>query len=146
VREVGYPDPETFQASFELLATWLEALPAELGYPAARLALGGFSQGCAMSYAVALGPAAARPRVLIALSGFIPGVDGFELDLTGRRLPVAIGHGTFDPIIPVQFGREARDLLEEAGFDVTYRESPMAHSVDPEYLTELSSWLPGRLQ
>jgi phospholipase/carboxylesterase len=141
VRAIGYPDPDTFRASFEALSSWLEALPAELGFPPDRLVLGGFSQGCVMSYALALGPSAARPVALIALSGFIPTVDGFELDLTGRRLPVAIGHGTFDPIIPVQFGREARDLLERAGFDVTYRETPMAHSVDPDYLTELGAWL-----
>ena len=146
VREIGYPDPDTFRASFETLSSWLEALPADLGFPPERLVVGGFSQGSVMSYAVALGPAPVRPVSLIALSGFMPRVDGFELDLSGRRLPVAIGHGTFDPIIPVQFGREARDLLERAGFDVTYRETPMAHSVDPEYLTELRSWLGSKVQ
>jgi phospholipase/carboxylesterase len=141
VREVGYPDTDTFRASFEGLSSWLEALPDELGFPADRLVLGGFSQGSVMSYALALGPGRASPAALIALSGFVPRVDGFELDLDGRRIPVAIGHGTFDPIIPVEFGREARDLLEGAGFDVTYRETPMAHSVDPEFLAELRSWL-----
>jgi phospholipase/carboxylesterase len=146
VREVGYPDPDTFRASFEILSSWLEELPTELGFPPDRLVVGGFSQGCAMSYALALGPAPARPKALIALSGFIPRVDGFEIDLAGRRLPVAIGHGTYDPIIPVQFGREARDLLERAGFDVIYRESPMAHSVDPEFLADLVPWLTSNLR
>jgi phospholipase/carboxylesterase len=142
VREVGYPDAETFRSSFEFLSRWLEALPEALGFPPDRLFLGGFSQGCAMSYALTLGAESpVRPAALVALSGFIPSVEGFELDLEGRRLPVAIGHGTYDPIIPVEFGREARQLLERAGFEVTYRESPIAHSVDPEYLSELSSWL-----
>jgi phospholipase/carboxylesterase len=142
VREVGYPDPETFRSSFELLSSWLESLPEALGFPSDRLVLGGFSQGCVMSYALTLGlESPVRAVALIALSGFIPRVEGFELDLAGRRLPVAIGHGTLDPIISVQFGREARDLLERAGFDVTYRESPMAHSVDPDFLTNLVPWL-----
>jgi predicted esterase len=54
---------------------------------------------------------------------------------------VAIGHGTHDPVIGVEFGRRARALLEAAGADVLYRESVMAHSIDPEYLSELRGWL-----
>lgn len=141
VREIGYPDPDTFLASFEALSGWLDALPEALGFPSERLVLGGFSQGAVMSYALGLGAGRPSPNALIALSGFIPRVDGFELDLEGHGVPVAIGHGSFDPIIPVQFGREARELLEAAGFDVTYRESPMAHSVDPGFLSDLVPWL-----
>ena len=67
---------------------------------------------------------------------------GFELDLETRAgLPVAIGHGSYDPVISVEFSREARALLEQAGLEVTYRETPMAHGVDPGYLAELSGWL-----
>ena len=48
----------------------------------------------------------------MALSGFIPQVEGFELDLgKAAGLPVAIGHGTHDPVISVEFGRDARDRL-----------------------------------
>jgi phospholipase/carboxylesterase len=59
-------------------------------------------------------------------------------------VPVAIGHGTYDPVISVQFGRAARERLEQAGADVTYRESPMAHSIDPAYLDELRGWVSAR--
>jgi phospholipase/carboxylesterase len=142
VREVGFPDPGTFFRTYEALAAWIDALPEALGAPAGRIVLGGFSQGAVMSYAVGLGAGRASPVALIALSGFVPVVEGFELDLESRAgLPVAIGHGTFDPIIPVQFGREARDRLEQAGLDVVYRESPMAHSVDPGFLQELAPWI-----
>ena len=73
--------------------------------------LGGFSQGGVMSYALGLGAGRPRPAGIMALSSFIPTVDGFELgDATG--LPVAIGHGTYDPVIGVEFGREARDRLD----------------------------------
>ena len=142
VREVGFPDPGTFFPTYRALTEWVDALPVGLGAPAGPVVLGGFSQGAVMSYAVALGAGRPSPAALIALSGFIPVVEGFVLDLESRAgLPVAIGHGTFDPIIPVQFGREARDLLEEAGLGVVYRESPMAHSVDPEFLQELAPWI-----
>ena len=142
VREVGFPDRETFLSSYEPLTEWIDALPEALGFPADRLVVGGFSQGTAMSYAVGLGAGRPAPAALIALSGFIPAVEGFEIDLEGHAaVPVAIGHGTFDPIIGVEFGRQARDRLEAAGFAVTYRESPMAHSVDPDYLAELAPWI-----
>jgi phospholipase/carboxylesterase len=70
-------------------------------------------------------------------------VDGFELsDPSG--LPVAIGHGSYDPVIDVEFGRDARDRLTEAGADVTYRESPMPHTIDPAFLQELRGWVSAR--
>ncbi|HVE66980.1 MAG TPA: phospholipase, partial [Solirubrobacteraceae bacterium] len=69
-------------------------------------------------------------------------VEGFELDLDDRRdFPVAIAHGELDPVIGVEFGRAARDRLTEAGADVLYLESRMAHSVDPRMLPQLGEWL-----
>jgi phospholipase/carboxylesterase len=55
---------------------------------------------------------------------------------------VAIGHGTHDPLISVEFGRQARQLLEEAGAPVLYREYPLPHAIDPSFLVELRVWLP----
>ena len=125
---VGTPERETFSASYAALIEFLDGLPYE------RLVLGGFSQGCAMAYALALFRGRRRPEALLAMSGFIPTVDGFELDL-GPPLPrIAIAHGVFDPVIPVQWGRAARDALEEAGADVLYRESPIEHWIDPEVI------------
>jgi phospholipase/carboxylesterase len=146
VRRVGYPDPETFHSTYPSLAAWLDGLLAEHGIPHERAVLGGFSQGSVMSYALGLGSGRPRPAGIMALSGFIPEVEGFELDLgAAAGLPVAIGHGTHDPVIPVEFGRSARDRLAEAGAKVTYRESPMPHTIDPAFLRELPGWLRGAL-
>jgi phospholipase/carboxylesterase len=93
-----------------------------------------------MAYSFSLGAGRSRPAALIALSGFIPTVEGFELDLTDIP-PVAIAHGTYDPVISVEFGRQARKILEEAGASVLYREYPLPHTIDPRFLTELRSWL-----
>jgi phospholipase/carboxylesterase len=142
VRRVGFPDPDTFFPTFEALSLWVDELPAELGLPGGPLVLGGFSMGAVMSYALSLGAGRPSPAAMVPLSGFIPTVDGFELDLESRAgVRVAIGHGTFDPIISVEFGRAARDTLGRAGADVTYHESPMAHSVDPAFMHELAPWL-----
>ena len=143
IREVGFPDPETFHATYALVGDWLDGLLAEHGIPLERTILGGFSQGGVMAHSLGLGATRLRPAGVIALSSFIPRVEGFELgDVTG--LPVAIGHGTHDPIISVDFGREARDRLTEAGAAVTYRESPMPHTIDPGFLDDLRGWVSDR--
>ena len=95
-----------------------------------------------MAYGLTMGPDRLRPAATISLSGFLPIVEGFELDVgRARGLPVAIGHGTHDPIIDVRLARDARRTLESAGADVIYRESPMPHTIDPEFIAELGPWL-----
>ena len=142
VRRVGYPDPGTFFTTLDLAAAFVDGLPGATGVPLERTIFGGFSQGAVMAYALALGRGRRRPAGILAMSGFIPTVDGFELDL--ERLdgyPVAITHGALDPIIAVGFGRDARDRLAAAGADVTYLEAPVDHGVAPAWLDELSGWL-----
>ncbi len=132
VRRVGFPDPDTFHATYARLTGWLDALPAALGVPIGRTVLGGFSQGTVMSYAAGLGAGRPAPAGIVALSAFLPEVEGFALDLDAHRgVPVTIAHGTLDPVIDVAFGRDARDRLAAAGLDVTYRESPVPHAIDP---------------
>jgi len=137
VRQVGYPDPETFAATLARAGEWLGAVLAEHGIAPDRLVLGGFSQGAVMSYALGLGAGRPRPAAVLAMSGFIPRVDGFALDLAGREgLPVSITHGTNDPVIGVQWGRDARDRLETAGLAVSYREDPVDHQITQAALAQ----------
>jgi phospholipase/carboxylesterase len=142
VREIGYPDPATFLPTYEAAGEWLDRLPEQTGVPLDRTVLGGFSQGAVMSWALGLGRGRSRPAGIVALSGFMPTVDGFELDLSNLEgYPVAIGHGTYDPVIGVEWGRRARDAAEAAGAAVTYEESPMPHTIDPQFVSRLAAWL-----
>jgi phospholipase/carboxylesterase len=138
VPRVGYPDAETFHASYDAVSEWLDALPYE------RIVLGGFSQGCVMALALGLGAGRPRPAAICGFSGFIPVVEGWAADLA-ETPPVALGHGTLDPIIPVEFGRSARDQLEGAGADLLYREYPAPHTLDPEFVNEVRDWLARKL-
>jgi phospholipase/carboxylesterase len=140
LQQVGYPDRDTFLATYAEVGAWLDGFLEKRGISHSATVLGGFSQGAVMAYSFGLGDGRPRPAALIALSGFIPTVEGFELDLS-EIPPVAIGHGTYDPIIPVEFGRQARKILEEAGASVLYREYPLPHAIDPQFLMELRSWL-----
>jgi phospholipase/carboxylesterase len=141
VRQVGFPDPDTFGPTYDLASRWLDRLAEETGVPPERTVLGGFSQGAVMSHALGLGTGRPRPAGILALSGFIPVVEGFEPDLGPPLPPVAIGHGTLDPVISVEFGRRARAILEGAGADLLYREYPLPHTIDPRFLDELKGWV-----
>ena len=142
IRALGYPDPGTFTPTYELASDWLDAFAESTGVPASRTVLGGFSQGAVMTYALGLGASRPRPAGLIALSGFVPTVEGFEVDLESEPKPrVAIGHGVYDAVIGVEWGRRARGTLEAAGFPVTYREYPLPHTIDPGFLAELREWI-----
>jgi len=143
-RAVGHPDHDTFHQAYATLARWLDSLAQALAVPWSRTVFGGFSMGAVMSYALGLGAGRPAPAGILALSGFLPTVDGFELDLIHRDgLPVAIGHGTQDPVIAVDFARDARRRLEAAGAQVLYRESPMFHGIDPVFVHVLHNWLAG---
>ncbi len=137
------PEPSTFWPTFEAASAWLDALDI----PLERTVLGGFSQGAVMSWALGLGRGAGtRPAGIVALSGFMPSVDGLELDLGGLEgYPVAIAHGSLDAVIPADFSRQARATLEQAGADVLYREAPLAHTIDPRIVPELREFVASAL-
>jgi phospholipase/carboxylesterase len=138
VPRVGFPEPETFRASYALLE---RELPALTGVAWERTVVGGFSQGTVMAYALGLGTGRPTPAGIIAMSGFIPTVDGWTADLQRPGLPVWIAHGRRDPVIPVQFARLARDALAAAPVTLTYHEHEGAHHVDPRLLAELPAWV-----
>jgi phospholipase/carboxylesterase len=142
VPRVGYPDPATFFAAYEMLDEFLGALPGQIGVPWDKTVIGGFSQGGVMSYALGLGKGRPSPAGILAMSCFVPTVPGFDLDLSDRQgFPVAIAHGSLDPVISVDFAHDARDRLTAAGADVLYRETAMGHTIDPRVIPDLSAWL-----
>ena len=142
IRAIGFPDPDTFHSTFPRLTGWLDDLLGAYGIGHERLVLGGFSQGTVMSYAAALGEGRPAPAGIVGLSGFIPTVDRLSIDLAERSgLRAAIGHGTADPVIGVEWGRDAHRRLAEAGADVLYEEHPGGHGIDPSFLTKLPAWV-----
>ena len=139
VPRVGFPDAPTFHESYGEAGAWLNQLPHS------RIVLGGFSQGCVMSLALGLGAGRPRPFAICGFSGVIPVVDGWELDTSRPLPPIALGHGTLDPVISVDFGRRARDEILAAGGELLYREYPLPHALDPQFVYDVRDWLWARL-
>jgi phospholipase/carboxylesterase len=146
VPRVGFPDPRTFHATYAQLTSFLDGWLAERGIDWSRAVIGGFSMGCVMSYATALGPGRPSPAGILAMSGFIPTVDGWEPELEARRgLPVFITHGARDPVISVEFARDARARLEAAGLEVEYHEHGGGHHIDPRTIPLMTNWVAQRV-
>jgi phospholipase/carboxylesterase len=142
VPRVGYPDRETFDAAFAKLAAFHDALWERTGIAPARTVFGGFSMGSVMSYALGLAAGRPAPAGILAFSGFVPTVEGWEPDLAGRLGTRAfIAHGRNDPIMAVDFARRARELLEGGGLDVEYHESDAAHHIDPAHVRPAIDWV-----
>jgi phospholipase/carboxylesterase len=132
VPRVGHPDHDSFHAAYAALTEFADGLLAERGIGWDRTVIGGFSMGAVMSYATALGPGRPVPAALLAFSGFIPAVDGWQPELAGREhLRTFITHGRYDQIIGVDFGRRAHALLEAAGLPVEYLETDAPHGIPP---------------
>jgi phospholipase/carboxylesterase len=142
VPRVGYPDPETFQASYRALGELHDELWDRTGLGPEQMVLGGFSMGAVMSYALGLGPDRPVSAGILAFSGFIPTVEGWNPDVAGRDdTRIFIRHGVNDPVIGVEFARRAHELLSSAELDTDYRESDAAHNIDPPDVPAAASWL-----
>jgi len=142
VPSVGYPDPGTFHQAYAKLSELHDELWERTGIAPERTVLGGFSMGTVMSYALGLGPDRPAPAGILAFSGFIPTVEGWEPQLSGREATrLFIAHGRRDPVIDVEFARRARQQLEDAGLPVDYHESESAHHIDPRQIPDAAAWL-----
>src|ERR1700709_1244863 len=116
VPRVGHPDQDTFHAARDALAQLHDRLWEETGVGPERTVLGGFSMGSVMSYPMALGPDPPAVAGILAFSGFVPVVGGWEPAIEGRGGTRAfIAPGRRDPIMEVGFARRARDLLAAGG-------------------------------
>ncbi len=142
VPRVGYPDPDTFRSAYAGLGAFHDELWQRTGIGPEATVFGGFSMGSVMSYSLGLGADRPAPAGILAFSGFIPVVEGWEPSLEDRRrLRVFIAHGRRDPVMEVGFARRARQLLEAGGLDVEYHESDAAHHIDPAHVEPAVAWL-----
>ncbi len=142
--EMGRDQPG-FERALGLVQAFVAELPGIYPIDPAKLVVAGFSQGAVLACALAL----SRPGLMAAtamLSGCLPAHRGFSVEekpIAGHR--IFVGHGTQDPGMRIEMGREARDYLASAGASVDYHEYPMGHQVSLDELHDLRRWLQGVL-
>ena len=58
-----------------------------------------------------------------------------------QGMPVFVSHGIYDPVLPIDSGRDCREKLQALPVVLTYREYPMGHEVSMESLRDVAAWL-----
>ena len=111
-----------------------------------RIFLAGFSQGGAIAYTTALSYPE-KLAGLIALSTYIPSPARLLEDATeiNKAIPVFAAHGREDQVLSIALGRAARDFLVHNGYRVQWLEYHMPHSVCPEEIDAIGTWLAARM-
>jgi phospholipase/carboxylesterase len=111
-----------------------------LGIGTREIDVMGFSQGGALGLCYLIHHPERIERIA-CLSGFLPKISQKTLQpnsLTGKS--ICFSHGTLDETIPVQFAREAADLLSNAGAQVDFCEDPTGHKLGSGCSKRLSSF------
>jgi phospholipase/carboxylesterase len=142
----GPEEAGTMRASLEELWRFVSDLPAAYRIDPQRLYVMGFSQGAAMSAALAL-TIPEQVRGVIMHSGYVPTQAGLPLKPEQiRGKPFFLAHGKYDDLIPVELGRASQDYLSSHGARLTYHEYPIGHTISEESLYDLSEWLTAELE
>ncbi len=139
-------DPREAENSYRLILRFMDELVEVYGVDPARMYIMGFSQGTIMGLSVAL----TRPDKvagIVAMSGRFPDMVRPQIAPPEqlRGLPILLQHGTEDPVLPIQYGRAAREALDDLPVRLDYREYRMGHHVTQESLADTSAWLTARL-
>ena len=112
----------------------------ERGVDVGKIVVAGFSQGGAIAIQTAI---RTQHRIggLMALSTYMALPGELEHASAQRDLPIFMAHGSFDNVVPMQWGRASADNLIAAGYAVEWHEYPMAHAVCPQEIAAIGTWL-----
>ena len=145
VQIAAQQDTAGIRASIVELDT-LIAREAERGISSERVILAGFSQGGAIVLAGGVRHAS-RLAGIVALSTYLPldATTATERSPANAGLPIFMGHGSFDPVVPQMLGLMSRDALVKQGYDVAWHSYAMAHQVCPPEIADLRAWIGQRL-
>lgn len=118
----------------------LIAREIERGIVSENIVIAGFSMGGAIAINTALNTEH-KLAGLMALSTYLPLMSEVNDTKGSRDVPIFMAHGSFDPMLPMQWGRMSADLLQEAGFTIEWHDYPMAHAVCMEEIRDIRAWL-----
>ena len=136
-------DAEQLRASAAMVAELIRQ-ERERGIASENIILGGFSQGGAVAYELALSYPE-RLGGLFALSTYFATADSIGLSEANRQLPVFIAHGRFDQVVAEHLGQAAQQKLQELGYEPEYHAYGMEHSLCLEEIRDLDVFLAKRV-
>lgn len=134
-------DEEGIRSSQALLEG-LIARERSRGQASSRIVLAGFSQGGVIALQTAL-RYPERLAGVIALSTYLamPHQLTQEASAANQKLPIFMGHGRADLVIPLQLGEFSHKFLDQHGYRTDWHTYAMPHSVCWEEIQDISQWL-----
>ncbi len=139
IRDLTQERPDGLDAARSLVVGMLDAVERE--YPAAKIVLGGFSQGAMLACDTALREGRSLAG-LVLLSGTLLCEDEWTaLFATLASVPIFQSHGTEDDILPYGLAERLRDGLVGAGAKVTFVRFVGGHGLSEEVLSGLAKFL-----
>ncbi len=138
----GIPHDEVGIRASDIEVGALIARENQRGIPTNRIVLGGFSQGGAIS--LFSGPR--YPEKLAGIMGLscymlLEDLLPAERTRANYSTPIFLAHGNQDPVVDFRRGLEAKQLLEAGGYPVEWHAYTMPHSVCPQEITDIATWL-----
>lgn len=140
----GEPVADSFQSAVDRVADLIDHEMAASGIGPEHTVVGGFSQGGFVALALALRVGAPRFAGVWAMCCAMPEMAGSQLDVSpgsGGGRPALVQVGELDTIMPPERGRAAAAQLRAAGWNVTERGYPMAHTQHLEMMADARTWL-----
>jgi phospholipase/carboxylesterase len=118
----------------------------EIGLPADRVVLAGFSQGGAIALYAGMRYTQQLAGIMV-LSAYLPLATKVpeEAHPANRATPIMMAHGTTDPVVPLAMARDSCSRLKGMGYNVQLREYAMMHGVCPEEIRDIRDWLHAQL-
>lgn len=137
-----YSDIDQAKISCDLIATFIDELINIYAIDKNNVTLIGFSQGCILSYGVAVSFPQKVQRV-VAMSGYFNeeiAIENFQIN-DFSKLKIFASHGNVDQVIPVDWARNSIPKIKELGIDIMYKEYPVGHGVAPQNFFDFKNWL-----
>lgn len=140
--EKKFSDLDQARASRDLIVKFIDELTATYPIDPNKVTLIGFSQGCILSYAVGLSYPQKVQRI-VGMSGYFN--DEIAIDNYANNdfsnLKIFASHGNVDQVVPVEWARKAKPVLNNLGIDNVYKEYPVGHGVAPQNFYDFKNWL-----
>jgi phospholipase/carboxylesterase len=145
IDESGRIDTEQFIEARKRFFNFTDTACSSLNIDRDRIFLFGFSLGAVMSLMVSLNKPD-RFKGVVAHSGMLPDDRLTSIRSAGNsKTSYFIAHGLYDPVVPVELGRQAYDQLLKLNFEISYKEYPIEHTISEESLDDIGQWLFARI-
>jgi phospholipase/carboxylesterase len=140
--EKKFSDLEQAKKSRDLVVKFIDEIVAHYPIDENNVTLIGFSQGCILSYAIAMSYPQKVQRI-VGMSGYFNeeiAIPDYQKN-SFKSLKIFASHGNVDQVVPVEWARKAKPILDSFSIPNVYKEYPVGHGVAPQNFYDFKNWL-----